>query len=330
MKAHLLALAAIVAIGITIALGMHDPVALDLVFAVLLWAVLGQSWNWVSGYGGDVSFGHAIFFACGAYAAALATVSWHVSPWLAVPAAIVAAVALAWIVGYPTLGLRGHYFSIATIAVAAIVDAVVRTQPWLGRANGFQLPIANGFANLQFADKGPYVLTALALFAIVQLATIALGRSRLGYYLRALRANHEAAAALGIDERRWKLLAFSISAAFASLGGVLFAQYTLFVDPPSTLDISISVDMALVGVIGGLGTIWGPTVGAIVFVALAKYLALQLGGTGKGYDLILYGAIIVLIATLRPRGVVGTIIDRIRRRQAAVSTPSARGQVGRP
>ncbi len=318
MKAHLIALAAVIVAGIAIAAGVRDPVTLDLVFTVLLWAVLGQSWNWVSGYGGDVSFGHAVFFACGAYAAALATVSWHVSPWLAVPAAIVTAVVFALIIGYPTLGLRGHYFSIATIAVAAIADAVVRTQPWLGRANGFQLPIANGFGDLQFADKGPYVLVALALFAGVQLATIALGRSRLGFYLRALRANHAAAAALGIDERRWKLLAFSISAAFAALGGVLFAQYTLFVDPPSTLDISISVDMALVGVIGGIGTVWGPAVGAVVFVALAKFLALQLGGSGKGYDLILYGTIIVVIATLRPRGVVGTVIDGLRRRRAAV------------
>jgi branched-chain amino acid transport system permease protein len=316
VKPHFIALGATVAIGIAIAFGVHDPVTLDLVFTFLLWAVLGQSWNWISGYGGDVSFGHAIFFACGAYAAALATVSWHVSPWLAVPAAIAVAIVFALIIGFPTLSLRGHYFSIATIAVAAIADALVRTQPWLGRANGFQLPIADGFANLQFGTKGPYVLVALALYAIVQISTIALGRSRMGFYLRALRANHQAAAALGIDERRWKLLAFSISAAFAALGGVLFAQYTLFVDPPSTLDISISVDMALVGVIGGIGTVWGPTVGAIVFVALAKFLALQLGGSGKGYDLIIYGAIIVIIATIRPRGVVGSIIDRLRRRRA--------------
>ncbi len=315
---HLLTLGALVAAGIAIAFGVHDPVVLDWIFALLLWSVLGQSWNWVSGYGGDVSFGHAIFFACGAYAAALATVSWHVSPWLALPAAIVAAIVLAWIIGFPTLGLRGHYFSIATIAVAAIADALVRTQPWLGSASGFQLPIANSFADLQFTDKGPYVLIALAFFAIVQLATIALGRSRMGYYLRALRANHAAAAALGIDERRWKLLAFSASAVFAALGGVLYAQYTLFVDPPSTLAISISVDMALVGVIGGLGTVWGPAVGAIVFVALAKVVALELGGTGKGYDLIMYGAIIVLIATLWPRGIVGSAIDGIRRRRAAV------------
>ena len=322
MRPHLVALGAAIVAGLAIAFGVHDPVLLDLVFTFLLWSILGQSWNWVSGYGGDVSFGHAIFFAVGAYAAALATVSWHVSPWLSIPVAMIAACVLAFIVGYPTLGLRGHYFSIATIAVAAIADALVRTQDWLGRANGFQLPIANGFAALQWSDKGPYVLVALVLFAIVQLATIFLERSRLGFYLRALRANHAAAAALGIDERRSKLTVFAASGIIGALGGVLFAQYTLFVDPPSTLDISISVDMALVGVIGGLGTVWGPPVGAIVFVALSKFLALQLGGSGKGYDLIIYGAIIVLIATLRPRGVVGTIINRRRARRAS-SPPSS-------
>ena len=319
MKPHLIALGAVVLAGIAIAAGVRDPVILDLVFTFFLWAVLGQSWNWVSGYGGNVSFGHAIFFACGAYAAALATLSFHVSPWFAVPMGIAAAVVLAFVVGYPTLALRGHYFSIATIAVAATLDALVRTQEWLGRANGFQLPIASGFEQLQFAEKGPYVLIVLALYAIVQVSTIVLEHTRLGYYLRALRANHDAAAAIGIDERTWKLTAFAISASFAALGGVLFAQYTLFVDPPSTLDISVSVDMALVGVIGGLGTAWGPTFGAVVFVVLAKFLSLKMGGSGKGYDLMIYGAIIVLIATLRPRGIVGSVIDALRRRRAASS-----------
>ena len=318
MRAHLVGLGAGIVVVLALA-ALTDDVFLDLVFTFLLWAVLGQSWNWVSGYGGNVSFGHAIFFACGAYAAALTGASWHVSPWLALPLAIVAAVVLAFVVGYPTLSLRGHYFSIATIAVAAIADALVRTQDWLGRANGLQIPIAEGFANLQFAHKAPYVAIALVLYAGVQLATIALEHSKLGYYLRALKANHEAAASVGIDERRWKLTAFAGSATIAALGGVLFAQYTLFVDPPSTLDISISVDMALVGVIGGLATVWGPTVGALIFVALSKFVALQLGGTGKGYDLILYGAIIVLIATLRPRGIVGAAIDGVRLRRAALA-----------
>ena len=322
MRPHLIALGAIVAAGLVTALGVRDAVALDLVFTLLLYAVLGQSWNWISGYAGNISFGHAIFFGCGAYASAL-MVTHGLSPWLAIPAGAVAAAALAIVTGFPTLALRGHYFSIATIAVAAIVDALVRTQPWLGRATGFELPIASGWAALQFADKGPYIVLALVLFTAVQIATIALERSRLGYYLRALRANHAAAAAVGIDERSWKLLAFAWSAVIASCAGVLYAQYTLFVDPPSTIALGVSIDIALIGVVGGIGTLWGPAVGALVYVVLAKGVALELGGTGKGYDLVIYGAIICVIAALRPHGIVGTIVDGLRRRRGALELGGA-------
>ncbi len=322
-RAHALALAAIVAAGVIAAFAVRDAVLLDLAFTLLLYAVLGQSWNWISGYAGNISFGHAIFFGCGAYAAALC-VTHGVSPWLAIPAGALAAAALALITGFPTLGLRGHYFSIATIAVAAIVEALVRTSPWLGKANGFELPIQSGWAALQFAQKGPYVVLALLLFAAVQIATMALERSRLGYYLRALRANHAAAASVGIDERRTKLLAFVWSAAIASAAGVLYAQYTLFVDPPSTLALAVSIDIALIGVVGGIGTLWGPAAGALVYVVLAKAVALRLGGGGKGYDLVIYGAIICLIAALRPHGIVGSVVDALRRRRGAAVVSEAR------
>jgi branched-chain amino acid transport system permease protein len=316
-KPHLFALAAIVVAGLLAALGVRDAVVLDLIFTLLLYAVLGQSWNWISGYAGNISFGHAIFFGCGAYAAALC-VTHGLSPWFAIPAGAAIAALLALVTGYPTLGLRGHYFSIATIAVAALVEAFVRNVPWLGKANGFELPIQSGWAAMQFPQKGSYVVLAVALFAVVQLATIALERSRLGYYLRALRANHAAAASVGIDERRFKLIAFAWSAAMAAAAGVLYAQYTLFVDPPSTIALAISIDIALIGVVGGIGTLWGPLAGAGVYVVLAKAVALRLGGGGKGYDLVIYGAIICLIAALRPHGIVGTIVDALRRRRGAV------------
>jgi branched-chain amino acid transport system permease protein len=318
MRTHLVALAAIVVAGLLAAFGLRDAVFLDLLFTLFLYATLGQSWNWISGYAGNISFGHAIFFGCGAYAAALC-VTHGLSPWLAIPLGALVAAALALVTGFPTLALRGHYFSIATIAVAALVDAFVRVSPWLGKANGFELPIAPGLANLQFADKGPYVALALVLFAVVQLATMRLERSRLGYYLRALRANHAAAASVGIDERRWKLLAFAWSAAIAAAAGVLYAQYNLFVDPPSTIALGISIDIALIGVVGGIGTLWGPAAGALVYVVLAKGVALKLGGTGKGYDLLIYGAIICLIAAWKPHGIVGSVVDALRRRRAAAS-----------
>jgi branched-chain amino acid transport system permease protein len=318
VRPHFIALGAIVVIGLIAAFGLHSAVVLDLVFTLLLYAVLGQSWNWISGYAGNISFGHAIFFGCGAYASALC-VTHGLSPWFAIPAGALAAAALAIVTGFPTLGLRGHYFSIATIAVAALVEAFARTSPWLGKANGFELPIASGWGAMQFHEKGPYVVLALALFTAVQLATIALERSRLGYYLRALRANHAAAASVGIDERRSKLIAFAWSATMAAAAGVLYAQYTLFIDPPSTLALAVSIDIALIGVVGGIGTLWGPLTGALVYVVLAKAVALRLGGGGKGYDLVIYGAIICVIAALRPYGIVGTIVDAIRRRRGAVA-----------
>jgi len=321
-RPHLLALGAIVVLVAITVLGVHDAFTLDLVFTLLLYSVLGQSWNWISGYAGNISFGHAIFFGCGAYASALC-VTHGLSPWLAIPAGALAAAALAIATGFPTLGLRGHYFSIATIAVAALVEAFVRTSPALGKANGFELPIASGWGAMQFPEKGPYVLLALALFTAVQLATIGMERSRLGYYLRALRANHAAAASVGIDERRCKLIAFAWSATMAAAAGVLYAQYTLFVDPPSTIALAISIDIALIGVVGGIGTLWGPAAGAVVYVVLAKAVALRLGGTGKGYDLVIYGAIICLIAALRPYGIVGTIVDTLRRRRGAAAAGPA-------
>jgi branched-chain amino acid transport system permease protein len=307
-------IAVVVVLAIACALD-RDAFTLDLLFTFLLYAVLGQSWNWISGYGGQISFGHAIFFACGAYAAALCDNA-HLSPWVAIVAGSLAAAVLAVIVGWPTFALRGHYFSIATIAVAALIETFVHVSPSLGGANGFEIPVANGFAALQFADKRGYVALGIVVFALVQYATILLEGSRLGYYLRALRLNHATAAAIGIDERRTKLIAFAISSTFAAIAGVLYAQYTLFVDPPSTLAIGISIDIALVGVVGGIGTLWGPAVGALVYVFLARGVALQLGGTGKGYDLVIYGALICIIAAWRPHGIVGSIVDAIRRRRA--------------
>ncbi len=318
-RGHLVALAAIVVAFVAVAFGVRDQVTLELVFTFLLYAVLGQSWNWISGYAGNISFGHAIFFACGAYASGLlVTAGW--SPWLAFVAGALAAIVLALVTGFPTLALRGHYFSIATIAVAALVEVAVRVVPWLNGANGFELPIRSGWSALEFADKTNYVLLALALFAAVQLATIGLERSRLGYYLRALRANYAAAESVGIDERRWKLVAFTASAVIASAAGVLYAQDTLFVDPPSVLGLSVSIDIALIGVVGGLGTLWGPAAGALVYVVLAKGVALHLGGGGKGYDLVIYGAIICVIAALRPDGIAGAIVNASRRARGAAGS----------
>lgn len=300
--------AALAAVAFTV----QNPFLLDLVFAVLLYAVMGQAWNWISGYAGQVSFGHALFFGCGAYAVGLS--NWHAfSPWLGIVAGMLAAAAIAIAVGFPCFALRGHYFSIATIAVAAIGEIYVKNAGWLNGAAGIELKLLpQGLANLQFTSKTPWVLIALVAFALVQLATIALASSRMGYYLRAIRANQDAAASVGVDARAWKLRALIGSAMMTALAGSLYGQYTLVIEPESTLSLPISISIALVGVVGGLGQLWGPPIGALTYAFLAKYVAAQLGGSGRGLDLVIYGALICTIAALRPSGIAG-IFARARR-----------------
>ena len=288
-----------------VAVAYHNTFALDLVFFALIFATLGQSWNWVSGYAGQVSFGHAIFFGCGAYASAIFVLH-HLSPWPAIGVGMIAAGLIALVIGFPCFKLRGHYFSIATIAIGAIIETYAKSAAWLGSANGFEMPLLPpGLANLQFINKTPYVLLALSLFVVAQLITIWIEHSRMGYYLRAIRANQQAAASVGIDARYWKLAAFVMSAAIAAAAGSLQAQHTLFVEPESVLSLPISISIALVGVVGGVATLWGPAVGAVIYVFLAKFVAVKFGGSGNGLDLMLYGGLIVIIAAWRPSGVVG-------------------------
>ena len=306
-RTDLVILAAICALVAIFGLTSGNAFLLDLTFAALLFAVLGQAWNWISGYAGQVSFGHALFFGCGAYAAAFA--NWHdFSPYLGILSGIIVAAIVAAVVGYPCFALRGHYFSIATIAIAAIAEIYVNTASWLNGAVGIEYKLLpQGFANLQFLSKTPWVLIALVVFAAVQLATMFLQGSRMGYYLRAIRANQEAAASVGIDPRAWKLRAFIASAIVSSLAGSLYAQYTLLIDPSSAFSISISISIALVGVVGGLGQLWGPPIGALTYAFLAKYVAAQLGGSGRGLDLVIYGLLICVIAAVRPSGLAGAL-----------------------
>ena len=296
------------------ALFSGNPFLLDLVFAALLFAVLGQAWNWISGYAGQISFGHALFFGCGAYGSALANQD-HYSPWLGILGGMLAATGIAVAVGFPCFALKGHYFSIATIAVAAIGEIYAKNAAWLNGAVGIEMTLMPpSLTTLQFTSKIPYVLLALAVFALVQLATMALQGTRMGYYLRAIRANQDAAASVGIDARAWKLRAFVASAAVTAIGGSLYAQYTLVVEPESILALPISISIALVGVVGGLGRLWGPALGALTYAFLAKYVAAQLGGSGRGLDLVIYGGLICVIAALRPSGLAGLVADLFRRR----------------
>jgi branched-chain amino acid transport system permease protein len=211
--------------------------------------------------------------------------------------------------------LRGHYFAIATIAVGEIVHILAVNWDFIGAARGLYIPIKrpDSLVNFQFHDsKAVYYYIVLGLLLLALAVTRAIERSRLGYYFRAVREEQDAAASLGVPVARTKRVAFAISAAVTAACGTFYAQYLLFIDPESVLPLSLSILICLVAVLGGVGTLWGPLVGAIVLVPLGETTRIWLGGTGKALDLVIYGALIMLVSVAQPAGLVG-LVRRARR-----------------
>ncbi len=297
------------------------PYPRDIMIKIFLYALLAQAWNLVGGYCGQISLGNAVFFGVGAYTSSVLVVWWGLSPWLGMLAGMALAILISQGIGFPCFRLRGHYFAIATIAIGEIVQTVVINWDALGGARGIWLPIKpETVLNLQFhRAKWPYYYIALALFAGVFGLTALVERTRIGYYFRAIREDPDAAQSLGIPLTRYKLFAMALSAAFTALGGTFYAQYVLFVDPESVFPLSLSILICLVAVLGGVGTLWGPFLGALILIPLSEatrvYLAdvAWLGGAGKALDLMIYGGLIVLVAVFQPAGLVGLVRREGRR-----------------
>jgi branched-chain amino acid transport system permease protein len=272
---------------------------------IFLYGALATAWNIVAGYCGQISLGQAVFFGIGAYTSSLLFRDAGLTPWAGMIAGVVLAVIMSQIIGFPVFRLRGHYFAIATIAVGEIVQALIVNWDALGGARGVFVPIKrpDSLWNFQFhQSKAFYYYIALGLLLLALGITRLIERSRLGFYFRAVREDQDAAASLGIDVAREKLRALAISAALTAMGGTFYAQYLLFIDPESVFPLSLSILICLVAVLGGVGTLWGPILGAAVLVPLQEGTRVMLGGTGKALDLLIYGALIVVISVFQPGG----------------------------
>lgn len=289
------------------------PYPRDVMIKVFLFALLAQAWNILGGYCGQISLGNAVFFGIGAYTSSLLTAAWGLTPWVGMLAGAGAAVLASQAIGFPCFRLRGHYFAIATIAVGEIVQTVAINWDAIGGARGLSLPIRpETLLNLQFhRAKWPYYYVALGLAAAVTAVTAWMAQARSGFYFRSIREDPEAAQSLGVPVARYKLQAIALSAAFTALGGSFYAQYVLFIDPESVLPLSLSIMICLVAVLGGVGTLWGPLLGALVLIPLAEATRVYLGGTGKAVDLMLYGGLIVLVSVFQPAGLAGWL-SRLR------------------
>src|SRR5215469_2970133 len=281
---------------------------------VLLYAIGASAWNIVGGYAGLISVGHAVFFGCGAYGALASYQYLGLPPIGGLPIGVVASVIIAALIGVPTLRLSGHYFSMATIAVAELVRLIVSNTEWLGGAQGLSgPPVPRTPLDLSFISALPYYYVFLAVLAAILALTWQMERSRIGYYLRAIRDSERAARSLGAAAPRYKLYAFILSAALTAVAGALYAAMFGFVDPDSGLGILVSVKMVIMAALGGAGLLFGPLVGAAILVPVEEYSNSLLGGAGAGLTFVAYGAIIMLIARFQPGGILDRALRALRR-----------------
>ena len=290
---------------------------------ILLYAIAASAWNIIGGYAGQVSVGHVVFFGCGAYASMAAYSHFGLPPLAGVPIGIVASVLIAAVIGVPTLRLSGHYFSMATIAVAELARLIVTNTEFLGAAVGLSGPtVPRTVLDLSFISALPYYYLFLAVLLLTLGITWWMTNSRMGYYLRAIKDSERAARSLGAPASRTKLYAFMLSAGLTSLAGTLYSMMFGFVDPESGLGILISVKMLIMAALGGAGLLFGPLVGAAILVPLEEISNNLLGGKGAGLTFVVYGAIIVLIARFQPGGILA-LINRLWAKRKTNAAPVA-------
>jgi branched-chain amino acid transport system permease protein len=275
---------------------------------VPIWAVMGLSWNLFSGYSGLTSFGHAAFFGLGAYTVTLALVYWSLTPWVGIPLGMLVGAVAAFLIGTPTFRLRGHYFALSMLAYPL---AIMYIMEYLGFQE-VSLPMhrEHPFLYLQFSDPRLYTVLALAMLVIALLVSIAAENSRFGLALLAIRQNELAAEAAGIDARTWKMRALIASGAMAAAAGGLYACVLLVVTPDSVFGVLISAQALVVTLFGGVATVWGPVIGAVILIPLAESLNAELGNIIPGIQGVIYGLAIIVIMRLSPEGLFWTIRDR--------------------
>jgi len=281
----------------------------------LFFALLGQSWNILGGYGGQVSFGHAVFFGTGAYVSAVLQVRFGIDAWTSAAVAVAAGALVGAFIGALTFryGLRGSYFALVTLAFAEVARVLVNAWDFTGSGFGMLVPMKPGAANLQFGDRTWFYYGILALVVVAYAITWRLERSRFGAYLVAIRENEDAARALGINALRIKLGAITLSGAIAAVAGVFYIQYYLFIDSHLGYGPAMSVNALLAPLIGGAGTVLGPLIGALALGSLAELTSLLLGKQ-PGVNLLAFGVLLLVILRFLPNGIVGLLRGLFRGR----------------
>lgn len=302
MRPQVMIGALIFAIALVIPLFLHNDYFLQVIFRLFLFATLGLAWNLVGGYTGQLSLGHAAFFGIGAYG--LALLSKSVSPWLAIGGGVVLALVAAVIIGSVSFRLRGPYFCLATIAFAEVVRLIAKNLPNVTGGDVGVSVVSLFPRNTMVSFYYACVVLTMAAFAI----TYWVERSRFGYYLMAIREDEDTALSVGVNTARVKLWALMLSAALSALAGALYASLFLYIVPDPVLGIELSVEIAILPMLGGAGTLLGPLVGALVLETANEVFK----NIFKEAHLLIYGILVVLVVLFLPEGIVGTLMRKLR------------------
>ena len=318
----------LLAVMFLVPLYIHSAFWTNLFVLLFVFSALSVAWNIVGGYAGQLSLGHAVFYGIGGYTATLLTQNFGISPWIGMIAGALISGVVAVVISYPTLRLKGPFFALATIAILEVIRLlVIHEESWTGGSSGISLPLNIGWTWMVFREKFNYVIIAFSLFLLVLWVSWYIRKSRLGYYLIAIREREDAAKAVGIHTVNMKILAAVISAMLTSIIGTFHITYLTFVDPASAFSLDLSVQIAMFALIGGLGTVTGPIAGTFLVLPIAELARGWLSGVGNGMHGLIYGVILVIVVLTIPRGLVGAfgpIVEKMLARLPYLGSPKAK------
>lgn len=287
----------------------NSPFQRNLGILVLMWACLGSAWNIFGGYTGQVCLGTAMFFGVGAYGTVLPYYYWQLTPWVGILIGMALATILALLIAIPIFKLSAQYFSIATLALGETIRIIAVN---IKLTNGMQgidfLNLkANFWYTLQSPSKMPYYFMFAVLLAVVFVLMLWINNSKMGYYFRTIKANPISAESIGIDVRRYKTYALVMCACITSVCGSIYVVYQAYVDPSTVLSASLSTKMIIMAVIGGIGTVAGPLLGALILIPLSEYIRAANSGALPGIDLVIYGLLIIVVIIYQPDGTISLV-----------------------
>ena len=288
----------------------------NMIIYILIYAMVGEGWNLISGFTGQTSFGHAAYFGIGAYTVAVLGNTYNITPWIGMFAGAIISTALAFLINYKLFQLKGHYFAIATLAICEILRTAFSKWKYAGAGDGIKILFREEnklfWLALDVQNRLPFLFITLFMMTVVFIACRQLEGSKLGYYWKCIRESHEVAESIGITPQKYKVIAMMISASIAALGGALYVQFFKYIDS-SVFGLNVSMIFVLVTVLGGIGNVYGPVIGSIIYYGLELFMRQQLGGKSSGINLVIFGALIVIVVCFEPRGIMG-IFEEIKQR----------------